>query len=306
MPPTVVVVKPKNFATVSKWRYSCATMPNRLRNRFLMATLLLFTACAKQELLHELEEREANEIVVLLDSNHIPCSKVLDAEGAGGGNKGPRFKIAVAASDANAAWKILTDHQLPRRKDTGYAEVFASSGLVPTASEEKAKMLTASQGEIARTLKSIDGILDARVHIVVPEDSILKVRDDEKTKATASVWFKYIARNGKPPVTEAQIADLVANSVEKLRPDQVKVIGTTAGNAEISPEAAAAADMVKLLGVNVAKSDAGRLKLILAAAVLIMVLLAAGFTWGMYKASTAAAVQPRRPGPPARPPEPQV
>ena len=67
----------------------------------------------------------------------------------------------------------------------------------------------------------------------------------------------------------------------------------------------AAADLVRLLGVSVAKTDVNKFKLILASAVFIMVLLAAGFTWAMYKASTAASI-PRRPGPPMRPPEPQA
>lgn len=266
--------------------------------------LLLLSACAKQDLLQDLEEREANEIVVLLDVNHINASKLPDAGGGGGGSKGPRFKIAVAASEATSAWKVLTDHQLPKRKDTGFAEIFASSGLVPTASEEKAKILSANQGELARTIKSMDGVLDARVHIVMPEDSVLKIKEDDKAKPTASVWFKYIAKNGKPPVSETQIQDLVAHAVEGLKPDQVKVIGTTALSVEAS-EAAGTADLVKLLGISVAKTDANRLKIILAVAVLLMAILAAGFTWGMYKASAAPAPV-RRPGPPSRPADPPV
>ena len=72
-----------------------------------------------------------------------------DEAGGGGGNKGPRFKIAVAPGDANDAWRILTDNHLPRHKDNGYAEVFATAGLIPTASEEKAKMMQAIEGEIS-------------------------------------------------------------------------------------------------------------------------------------------------------------
>src|SRR5262249_11028934 len=106
-----------------------------------LVAVLSLAACAKQELLHDLEERDANEIIVLLDRNHISASKLVDEGSGGGGNKGVRFKIAVGGGEANDAWRILTDNHLPRHKDNGYAEVFSTAGLIPTASEEKAKML---------------------------------------------------------------------------------------------------------------------------------------------------------------------
>ena len=152
--------------------------------------LLLVTACAKTEIAHELDERDANEIVVVLDKADPPilASKIPDLGGGSGGNKGPKFVIAVSGADTTRAMSILTANNLPRRKDMGLTEVFAAGGLVPTASEEKAKWLNGIQGDLARTLKLIDGVLDARVHIVIPEDSVLRVRKEDKAVATASVW----------------------------------------------------------------------------------------------------------------------
>jgi len=168
---------------------------------FAVAALSL-AACAKQELLHDLDERDANEVVVLLDRHHISSQKLPDGEV--GGNKGTHYKIQVASGDSSDAWRILTENHMPQKKDNGYAEVFATAGLIPTSSEEKAKMLAAIEGELARTIKSMDGILDARVHVVIPEDSVLKVKEGDKVDATAAVWFQYEGR-----VFDPCAADLV-------------------------------------------------------------------------------------------------
>lgn len=287
------------------------TAARRLLLVSLAATSLV--ACAKLDIVHELEERDANEIIVLLDAANPPiaAAKLVDGEG-GGGNKGPRFKINVAAGDANRAWKLLTENNLPRRKDLGLSEVFAAGGLVPTASEEKAKMLSAIQGEIARTLKSIDGVLDARVHVVMPEDSVLRVHEDDKVATTASVWYKYAPRgkNSPKPLTDQEVAQLVANSVEKLKHENVKVIATPALGMTPPPEEAAAGAgvaagaMERLVGITVLKSDVNKLKGMLVGAVTLVVVLTFIFMVALVKKSNNA-VAPKglsRPNPPAEPP----
>src|SRR5262249_32424210 len=159
----------------------------------------------------------------------------------------------------------------PRRRDPGWAEVFSQGGLIPTASEEKAKVMQAITGELARTLKSIDGVLDARVHVVLPEDSVLRVKEEDKAEVTASVWYKYVPRgkNQQKPLTDQEIQDLVASGVEKLKPERVKVIGTVAmggtimaGSDPSAPDAAAngAGPMERIMGITVSKSDVNKFR----------------------------------------------
>jgi type III secretion protein J len=265
----------------------------QFRKSALPFVLLLVTACAKTEIVHELEEREANEIVVLLDKADPPIAgaKVPDlGGGSGGGNKGPKFMISVPAADATRAWSILTSNNLPRRKDMGLTEVFAAGGLVPTASEEKAKWLNGIQGDLARTLKLIDGVLDARVHIVIPEDSVLRVKEEDKAVATASVWYKYATRDRKSPkpLTDQEVAEMVANSVEKLKPEHVKVIATTVlsgvsdalGTPDVNP---ACGGMEKMMGVTVCRNDVNKFKGIMIGAVLLIVLLTIVFMITLLK-----------------------
>ena len=55
----------------------------------------------------------------------------------------PAWTVKVKGGSRNVlvAWQVLQDNGLPRQKVKGLEEVFASKGMIPTASEEKARML---------------------------------------------------------------------------------------------------------------------------------------------------------------------
>ena len=278
-----------------------------LRSSVIASVLFLTVACGRTEIVHELEEREANEIVVLLDSADPPIGAQKTPDVAGSGNKGVRFMITVPGNEANRAWKILTANNLPRRKDMGLTEVFAAGGLVPTASEEKAKWLNGIQGDLARTLKSIDGVLDARVHIVIPEDSVLRVKEEDKAMATASVWYKYATRDKKSPkpLTDQEVAELVANSVEKLKPEHVKVIATTVlAPAETIGEGPAGG-FEKIMIFTLPKNEVGKFRGMMIGIVAFIVIMTLIFLIALLKKTsgpTPTKAMSRPAPPPAEPP----
>lgn len=177
------------------------------------------TGCLKNELQSGLSEQEAQEIIVLLKMNGLDAARELVAHG----KEAPTYTVSVRGGNQNLvlAWRILQENGLPRQRVKGLEEVFSQSGLIPTASEEKAKMLVGLTGEITRTLKMIEGVVDARVHVVVPENSPL-LDKSQWSPPTASVFLKH--RGPKPPLTEAEIKTLVAKGVEGLSPEQVAVV----------------------------------------------------------------------------------
>src|ERR1700736_3390397 len=97
------------------------------------------------------------------------------------------------------AWRVLEENGLPRQKDMGLEDVFSGSGMIPTATEEKARLLVGVSGEINRALKSVDGVVDAHVLVVLPESSPLLDKSD-RVPPTASVLIKY--RGKDMPLTE--------------------------------------------------------------------------------------------------------
>jgi len=182
--------------------------------------LLFLSGCLTHELQTGLTESDAQEIVVLLNENGIDASPVK----AAGEKKGTeKWSVVIHGGDQNLvrAWRVLEENGLPREKDKGLEEVFANSGMIPTATEEKARLLVGISGEISRTLKSVSGVVDARVHVVLPENSPL-LDKSEKVPPTASVLLKYRAPD--TPLKEEDIKKLVARGVEGLQPENVAVV----------------------------------------------------------------------------------
>lgn len=189
----------------------------------MLCIVMLCTACGKNhEIVGHLSEYEANEVMVLLASNHIEAQKVVQ-EG-----RTISYAIAVKEADAKKALKILVTNKLPREKSNGFAEVYplGSSGLIPTKSEEKARYMMALQGEVENLLKVLPGVMQARVLLVLPDTEALRNAGTPAPKATASVTIVYnpnLVKPGTIPYSE-QIKQLVASAVEDLQPSAVTVV----------------------------------------------------------------------------------
>ncbi len=129
----------------------------------------------------------------------------------------------IRGGDQNLAraWRVLEENGLPRQKDKGLEDVFANSGMIPTATEEKARFLLGVSGEISKTLKSVAGVVDAHVLVVMPDVSPI-LDKSERTPPTASVLLKY--RGHDLPLAEDDVKKLVARAVEGLQPENVAVV----------------------------------------------------------------------------------
>lgn len=186
----------------------------------IISLTILLSACLTHDLQTGLSQQEAQEIVVLLNENGIDASATKAATEKKGEEK---WSVIVHGGDQNlaSAWRVLEEHGLPRQKDKGLEDVFSSSGMIPTATEEKARLLTGISGEINRTLKSVAGIVDARVMVVLPDSSPLVDKTD-RIPPTASVLIKY--RGSELPLTEEDVKKLVARAVEGLQPENVAVV----------------------------------------------------------------------------------
>src|SRR5215831_8017600 len=158
----------------------------RLAKVALLACLLGLCGCLSRDLQSGLSEQDAQEIIVVLKQNGLDA--YLERETGGDRDSGPAWTVKVKGGSRNllSAWQIMQDNGLPRQKVKGLEEVFASKGMIPTAGEEKARMLLALSGELTRTLKSVAGVVDARVQVVLPENSPLVDRS-QWSPPTASV-----------------------------------------------------------------------------------------------------------------------
>jgi type III secretion protein J len=197
------------------------TMATRVWMGAIALVLLLGSGCRSRELASGLNEQDAQEIVVVLKQNGIDAAAVRTA---GSDRDAPAtwtVNSRGSSQEMVLAWRILQENGLPRQKVKGLEEVFSSTGMIPTAGEEKARLLLALSGELSRTLKSIQGVVDARVQLVLPENSPLLDRA-QWSPPTASVLLKY--RGSQTPVTADEVKSLVARGIEGLQADNVAVV----------------------------------------------------------------------------------
>ena len=173
--------------------------------------------------LHGLDEPAANEALAALERAGIGAEKTGEE---GGQAANGAFALRVSRGDAARALDVLRVRGLPRERRHGFAEVYGQASLIPTPSEERARYLEATAGEIERTLETAEGIVSARVHLVLEEVDPLSMDGKPRTGARAAVLIK--AAQGRTPLAESDVQKLVAGSVPGLDPRAVAVVVTAA------------------------------------------------------------------------------
>ncbi|MEM8819253.1 MAG: type III secretion inner membrane ring lipoprotein SctJ [Pseudomonadota bacterium] len=186
------------------------TLIGWLRPALAVGLLLMLGGC-KVELFSEIPEAEANEMVALLLSEGIDAEK-------GAIDKG-LVTLNVESADLSAAIEILNQNGFPRDSFSDLGAMFGEQGLISSPLEERVRFVFGLSQAISETLTQIDGVVTARVHLVMPERHPL---DEVPTKSTASVFIKTrpgLVIDDKIP----QVKMLVQNSVEGLAFEDVSV-----------------------------------------------------------------------------------
>jgi type III secretion protein J len=192
--------------------------------RCLWIVVALLAGCSAA-IEHNLDERQANEVVTSLERAGISTSKTRDE------NNGDAFAVSVAKADVVRAIELLRSLGLPRGQRTGLGEAYKQPSLLPTPTEERARYTDALAGEIAKTLETVDGVAQARVHLVLPEPDPLALDGKPRVAAQAAVLLK--TRPGRPAaISEADVRRLVAGSAPGLDGAVVAVVFTTAAEPE--------------------------------------------------------------------------
>ena len=129
---------------------------------FLACACLALAACgARVDLMGAVPEDEANEVLSALLKADIAAEKTAGKEGMVG--------VRVDATQVGRALEVMRENGLPRERFAGMGQVFKKEGLISSPLEERARYIYALSQELSNTLSKIDGVLAARVHVVLPE-----------------------------------------------------------------------------------------------------------------------------------------
>jgi flagellar M-ring protein FliF len=115
----------------------------------------------------------------------------------------------------------MSGEGLPAAGDAGYA-LLDKQGVMTSEFMQQVGYRRALEGELAKTIKAIDGVTGATVHLALPAKDVFS--DDQK-KTTASVLVATNPTKTLSPDRVQSIVHLVSSSVEGLEPEHVTVIG---------------------------------------------------------------------------------
>ncbi|WP_413662001.1 type III secretion system inner membrane ring lipoprotein SctJ [Microbulbifer sp. CNSA002] len=184
--------------------------------RILLIVVCVLVSSCKVDLYTGLEEQEGNEMLALLLSEGVSASKAA--------GKGGSITLLVEESQLTQAVELLSRHSFPRKKYATINEVFPQGGLIQSPMADSARYTFAMSQDIASTLSNIDGVLTAKVHLVLPaEDGSKNSKSNTKTMVKASVFIKYDSRVAMKSYIP-QIKAMVANSVDQLDYENVAVV----------------------------------------------------------------------------------
>ena len=178
----------------------------------LIAAMLLLAGCDKETTLHSgLEERQANLVMAALLDSGIDCRKESGEEGT--------WNVLVSEGRFAEAVNLLERRGLPRRPRQGIGEVFKKTGMISSPSEERIRFMDALAQDIARTIQMIDGVVDARVHVVLPEN------DPFARNALPSSAAVAIRSRWDVDLTDLvpSVKGLVKNAIEGLAYEKIQV-----------------------------------------------------------------------------------
>lgn len=177
-------------------------------------------ACGEVILHQNLDQRNADKILVLLDKNGIEAYTEAVTDG-----QDMTWTVMVSKADVSMARRFLVENNLPALPELGLSGVYSEKGLIPTPDEQRARFLLAMKGEVVNALRKIPGVHEVGVVLNVPESSELTFGAKERVKPSASV----VLRVADPAMlhqelTEEKVKRFVANSIQNLEPNNVIVI----------------------------------------------------------------------------------
>ncbi|MCA9515031.1 MAG: flagellar M-ring protein FliF [Myxococcales bacterium] len=128
--------------------------------------------------------------------------------------------IAVPPEQIHEARLALAVGTMPSGHVVGF-EIFDEAEMGRSAFSEKVNYHRALEGELARTIRTIEGIDRARVHLVIPAQRVFRELDVEPSASVIVSMHPGFELN---PRQAAAIRQLVAGAVERLKPNQVAIV----------------------------------------------------------------------------------
>ena len=179
----------------------------------LAGTILLLSSASPEKemgvLYSNLEDSDASKILEILKEKNIKYE--LKENGK---------TILVDKNQVYETRLQIAGEGLPESSTVGY-EIFDKTNLGMSEFVQKLNYRRALEGELSKTINSLDEVKNARVHIVIPEKALF---EKDQKEPTASVFLNLKSGRSISKVSIEGIQNLVASSIEGMKPDAVTVV----------------------------------------------------------------------------------
>ncbi len=193
-----------------------STAPVRkLLSRVVRQTITLLACCVvtgcQEQILHDLSEADANKVISRLSSSGASAEKVLQSDG--------RWAISVSRDKVLPALSFLDSHRVLPTRD-GDPKPKSQGGLVSSREEQWFRYERSVAQSIEDSLSTMQGVLEARVHLHLPEsDPLFGTRRDDRGSGSLLmvVDSRFVAKDEELASLVAGAAGITATNVRVLR-----------------------------------------------------------------------------------------
>ena len=133
-------------------------------------------------------------------------------------------RVTVEDTDVGRARMLLAEAGLPNGGSLGYELFDNQSGFGTTNDIVNLNKVRALEGELSRTISSLDSVRSARVHLVLPERKLFS-RESRTASASVALGLRPGAQLNSDQIMAIQ--SLVASAVPELKPEKVSLIDQT-------------------------------------------------------------------------------
>jgi flagellar M-ring protein FliF len=177
----------------------------------MLALMILRGGTEPMALLYgDLDLRDSSQVVDQLARRHIPYRIT-----------GNGSQILVAADQIPEARLALAKEGLPAGGSVGYEIFDRGDSLGATEFQQKINETRALEGELVRTIRIINGVRGARVHLVLPRREPF-ARERQEAQASVLLTMTGVARLDREGIQA--ILNLVAAAVPGLRPQNIAIV----------------------------------------------------------------------------------
>ena len=175
------------------------------------ACVAALLAGCKSEVYKGLSETQANAMMSVLLKHGIDSEKEYSKTG---------YSLSVDSDKVVQTLELMRRNNLPREDFQNMGQIFAAKGMISSSTEEQARMTYALSQELSDTFSSIDGVLTARVHVVLGSQDLATGR---VTPASAAVFLRHTPESQVTRMVP-RIQELTGNAVPGLSADHVSVM----------------------------------------------------------------------------------